>query len=224
MEASLFDKELLIKYNRLVFNHNEVLKLNDTTSSFYGDKGFRIFTFWEPKEKMPAYIRLCIATWKNFLHESEIVLLDYSNLDEWLGKDFYDEVLYKDFSLPKQADAIRCALLKKYGGLWLDADTILTSSKIQDYLMIDSELVTIAKHLAFIKADKNSVILDKWCRKIKHNIHFYKKRKSKEDKLHYLMQSILHPRLCKNLENWDYLGNSILHKLLKTKNKKKFLV
>ena len=60
----------------------------------------QIFTFWEPKSKMPAYVSLCIETWRKFLPEYEIVVLDYSNLEEYLGKHFYSSVLYKYFSLP----------------------------------------------------------------------------------------------------------------------------
>ena len=37
------------------------------------------------------------------------------------------------------------------------------------------------------------------------------------------VQKILHPRRYRRVENWDYLGNYILHKMLKTKNKKKLL-
>ena len=194
-------------------NNDNLLSL-----SLYRDKGFRLFTFWEPKEKMPAYIRLCMQTWKKFLPECEVVLLDYSNLEEWLGKDVYDEILFRDFSLPKQADAIRCALLKKYGGLWLDADTILTSPQVKDYLMIDSELVMISKHLAFIKANNNSKIIADWYNQIQYNLKFYKDVKYQNN----AVQKILHPRRYRRVENWDYLGNYILHKMLKTKNKKKF--
>lgn len=194
-------------------NNDNLLSL-----SLYSDKGFRLFTFWEPKEKMPAYIRLCMQTWQKFLPECEVVLLDYSNLEEWLGKDVYDEILFRDFSLPKQADAIRCALLKKYGGLWLDADTILTSPQVKDYLMIDSELVMISKHLAFIKANNNSKIIADWYNQIQYNLKFYKDVKYQNN----AVQKILHPRRYRRVENWDYLGNYILHKMLKTKNKKKF--
>lgn len=196
-------------------NNDNLLSLS---LSLYSDKGFRLFTFWEPKEKMPAYIRLCMQTWKKFLPECEVVLLDYSNLEEWLGKDVYDEILFRDFSLPKQADAIRCALLKKYGGLWLDADTILTSPQVKDYLMIDSELVMISKHLAFIKANNNSKIIADWYNQIQYNLKFYKDVKYQNN----AVQKILHPRRYRRMENWDYLGNYILHKMLKTKNKKKF--
>ena len=159
-----------------------------------------------------------MQTWKKFLPECEVVLLDYSNLEEWLGKDVYDEILFRDFSLPKQADAIRCALLKKYGGLWLDADTILTSPQVKDYLMIDSELVMISKHLAFIKANNNSKIIADWYNQIQYNLKFYKDVKYQNN----AVQKILHPRRYRRVENWDYLGNYILHKMLKTKNKKKF--
>ena len=55
----------------------------------------RIFTFWEPIDNMPEYISLCIETWKKFLPEYEIVLLDYNNLDKWLGTNYYDKNLYK---------------------------------------------------------------------------------------------------------------------------------
>ena len=200
-------------------NNDNLLFLSLSLSlSLYSDKGFRLFTFWEPKEKMPAYIRLCMQTWKKFLPESEVVLLDYSNLEEWLWKDVYDEILFRDFSLPKQADAIRCALLKKYGGLWLDADTILTSPQVKDYLMIDSELVMISKHLAFIKANNNSKIIADWYNQIQYNLKFYKDVKYQNN----AVQKILHPRRYSRMENWDYLGNYILHKMLKTKNKKKF--
>ena len=200
-------------------NNDYLLSLSLSLSlSLYSDKGFRLFTFWEPKEKMPAYIRLCMQTWKKFLPECEVVLLDYSNLEEWLGIDVYDEILFKDFSLPKQADAIRCALLKKYGGLWLDADTILTSPQVKDYLMIDSELVMISKHLAFIKANNNSKIIADWYNQIQYNLKFYKDVKYQNN----AVQKILHPRRYRRVENWDYLGNYILHKMLKTKNKKKF--
>ena len=196
-------------------NNDNLLSLS---LSLYSDKGFRLFTFWEPKEKMPAYIRLCMQTWKKFLPECEVVLLDYSNLEEWLGKDVYDEILFRDFSLPKQADAIRCALLKKYGGLWLDADTILTSPQVKDYLMIDSELVMISKHLAFIKANNNSKIIADWYNQIQYNLKFYKDVKYQNN----AVQKILHPRRYRRVEIGEYLGNYILHKMLKTKNKKKF--
>ena len=86
----------------------------------------RIFTFWEPKGKIPGYLELCLDTWKKYLPEYEIIILDYDNLNDWIGKNYYNKVLYEKFSLPIQADAIRCAVLCKYGGVWMDIDTVVT--------------------------------------------------------------------------------------------------
>lgn len=112
----------------------------------------QIFTFWEPAKSMPAYVKLCIETWRTFLPDYEVVVVDYSTLDKWLGKGFFDEILYSDFSLPKQADAIRAGILYRHGGIWLDADTIITSSDIRKIFDIEADFMMINAHLAFIKA------------------------------------------------------------------------
>ena len=135
----------------------------------------RIFTFWEPKTNLPAYLKLCMQTWQKFLPEYEVVILDYTNLSYWLGKDFFDKSLFKNFSLPKQADAIRCAVLKKYGGIWMDCDTIITSNKVRDFLDSTSSFVLIGQHVAFISATPDSYVLDKWLRGIRFRLEFYKK-------------------------------------------------
>ncbi len=172
----------------------------------------KIFTFWEPKQKIPAYIQLCMQTWKKFLPEYEIIVIDYSNIDKYLGKNFYDKILYKDFPLSVLSDIIKCALLKTYGGIWFDADTIITSSEVKKYLNISYEFVLIAQHLAFIKADKNSYILNNWLKQIKYRIEFYKNQKYNKDKLKVKIQRLLHIRLFTKMSKWDYLGNSILIK------------
>lgn len=181
-----------------------------------------IFTFWEPKHLMPAYIKLCIETWKKFLPEYKIHIVDYSSLDSYLGENYFDEIFFRDFSLPMQADAIRCALLHKFGGLWLDADTIITSNEIKKYIEIPSDLVMIDTHLAFIKANAKSKIIHKWENKIKESLLFYSNQKYNPDCLKSKLDKFLHYKLYKKLNNWDYLGNALLHKYLKTKNKKEF--
>ena len=162
-----------------------------------GKENKRIFTFWEPKKSIPAYIELCIDTWRKFLPEYEIIIVDYSNLAEYIG-DFYDKSLYTNFSLAKQADAIRAALLSKYGGLWLDADTIVTSYKARSFLNNQSYFSMVGRHIAFIKADTKSYIVQQWAQRAKERILIYKKAKEQ------------------NLNNKDYevyyfLGNGCIN-------------
>lgn len=183
----------------------------------------RIFTFWEPRGNIPPYLQLCMQTWKKFLPDYEIVIVDYSNLNQWLGKDFYDNILYKNFSLAKQADAIRCALLKKYGGLWFDCDTIVTGEQIRSILHQDSSFVVLGSHVAFIAAHSNSPILIQWLKGIKRNLLFYKKYNAGKTIWQKLLLFLHYPfcyrKLARNLENWNYLGNLILNRLIKKHQK-----
>lgn len=188
----------------------------------------RIFTFWEPKTNLPAYLKLCMQTWQKFLPEYEIVVLDYSNLDIWLGKDFFDKSLFKNFSLPKQADAIRCAVLKKYGGIWMDSDTIITSDKARNFLSLESLFVLIGYHVAFICADTKSFVLKHWLKGVKFRINFYREyqRNSKWTRFCLWVKSpFKYKKIVRNLENWDFLGNGILERPLYkvAKDPKEFL-
>lgn len=180
----------------------------------------RIFTFWEPKGKIPGYLELCLDTWKKYLPEYEIIILDYDNLNDWIGKNYYNKVLYEKFSLPIQADAIRCAVLCKYGGVWMDIDTVVTSDNIKQLMNFNTQLTLINNHIAFIVAKKEGKIIKHWLKRILLNIkiaNFYYNPNS------YLITKYMLKRFfSKHFLTWDCMGNRILKKLLKTKNKALF--
>ena len=79
-----------------------------------------IFTFWEGK--MPAYIELCLKTWKH-----DYVMLNYNNLNQYT--DLPIEKL-KRFTLPQIADIVRVHVLRDNGGYWLDTDTIMITDEL----------------------------------------------------------------------------------------------
>ena len=174
----------------------------------------RISTFWEPENSIPEYLKLCMQTWTKFLPDYEIVILNYSNLEYWLGKDYFDTSLFENFSLPKQADAIRSAILNKYGGIWFDTDTIVTSEKIQNIINLDSDFILLNRHIGVIIAKPGAKILRKWEKDVHKKIQHYKVFK----KVHTFL-NLQWVEDC--FERWDYLGNAILKRPLKTKNKKK---
>ena len=173
-----------------------------------------IFTFWEPKLKIPGYIKLCILTWKNIFPNNAIIILDYSNLYDYLNPSLISKILCKNMKMKVQADAIRIAILKKYGGVWMDADTILTNSsfikRLYDYKY---ELVTLSYHIGFIYALKNSVFISKWLRKIIKGVNTYKKALSGNfTKEQYI-----------SLNKGSYLGNLIFNPLVKECKGKEYL-
>ena len=174
----------------------------------------RIFTFWEPADKLPEYLQLCMMTWEKFLPEYEIVILDYKNLDNWLGKNYFDKTLYEKFSLPKQADAIRCAILKKYGGIWFDVDTIVTSEDINQLFDIapPPELTLVGKRIPVIFAKQNARILVKWENGIKKHIEIFKQNTN--NIFNKIKLLFFNYKLFKKIRKWDYLGDAILKSLL----------
>lgn len=95
----------------------------------------RIFTFWEPKDHIPGYIRLCMKTWERFLPDYEVTLLDYATLPEYLTPEEIESFVDRRMSLAMQADCIRCVLLEKWGGIWMDADTIITDGSCLERLL-----------------------------------------------------------------------------------------
>ena len=174
-----------------------------------------IFTFWEPRKKIPGYLGLCIKTWKKFLFDYEIRILDYENIKEYLGEKLFSKIISKDMSLQLQSDAIRVAILNKYGGIWMDADTIIINREFLKDLK-KSELVMIGdtmkgtQHIGFISASHKSHIINKWLEKIIDKVKIFKQIKLNKTN---------------NLKSigWNYLGNQIIDVLLKNSTIKQFL-
>ncbi len=179
----------------------------------------KIFTFWEPKEKIPAYIKLCMETWQKHLPDYKIVVLDYENLDEWLGYGYFDEYLYNNFCLAQQSDAIRVALLYKYGGIWLDADTIITSNKINDIINQKAGTTLIDYHVAFIAAKKGATFLKKWLKEIKERILLHKLYKCFSGILKFIYPDMLKGHMGVTI----YFGNCIINSFAPYMKQKDFI-
>ena len=168
-----------------------------------------IFTFWEPKENMPGYIKLCMQTWKKFLPDYDIVVLDYKNITNWFDRKTIRKFLYKKTSLPKQADCIRAALLYKYGGIWMDADTIITKPNFINSIT-DSDVLMIGTqtgvHGAFIYAAKpRANFITNWYAQVVKRVKIYRFVNLCK------INRFLFKKILKHCENWDWFLNSILN-------------
>lgn len=94
-----------------------------------------IWQYWNSGfdgNKLPEIVRICMASVDYFCGEEggyEIIRLSDSNLREYI--DFPEYVAKKSedsssFSAAHFSDLIRTALLATYGGVWLDATTLLS--------------------------------------------------------------------------------------------------
>ena len=86
----------------------------------------KVFTFWEGK--MPGYIKACLDTWK-----VPFTILTYDNLGEYTDLPL-DQL--KRFTLPQIADCVRVHVLRDNGGCWLDADTIMITDRLPEYMIL----------------------------------------------------------------------------------------
>ena len=140
----------------------------------------KVYTFWEPREKMPYYIQLCMETWKKNLPNAEIVLLDYKNIGEYVDTNEFGEILFSGrFKLALIADAIRIALLAKHGGVWLDADTIILRPEAEKYFLPDENGRTVFFvypsdgfcQMCFINTPPNSKCMSSWLESVQKKIY-----------------------------------------------------
>lgn len=165
-----------------------------------------IFAFWQSEKPMPGYLQLCIDTWYKNIPDLKVHFVNHSNLNEYLG-NLYPLDQLKKLSYAKQSDIISAALLEKYGGLFIDVDTIIISDLFEIFAKFDdNKLVGFGfppnkgMHLAVLYCkNPGNPILTEWRREAQR-------------------------RLLDLPENtsWDYVGNSILNPLFKLPENKDY--
>ncbi len=103
-----------------LYNKNKIEKFENNKP--------KIWCYWENMngKTKPAYIDLCYDT---LLHNCkncfDIILLNESKIKNYLP-EIETEINLSQLSIPHKTDYYRYALLQKYGGIWIDADIIVT--------------------------------------------------------------------------------------------------
>ena len=111
----------------------------------------KFFTYWEGK-KTP-YIELCYETMKR--HIPDIIRLDENTAGYYV--DLPPEY-YRIKEINHRVDYLKAKLIHKYGGFWLDADTIVMKPLTED-LYYQKEYVGCP---GFFGAPKGSKELERW--------------------------------------------------------------
>lgn len=112
-----------ILYN--FFNFKQLLRINNNQHYLSGKP--YIWMYWEnvPGKTRPDYLNLCYDTViKNCSGKFNIVVLDNKNIYDYLPNvrtDLKDKLP----NIPMKTDYYRYNLLYKYGGIWMDFDTIV---------------------------------------------------------------------------------------------------
>ncbi|MCK7574524.1 MAG: capsular polysaccharide synthesis protein [Chromatiales bacterium] len=103
------------------------------------------------------------------LPEYEIIFLNYSNMGRYLPENTYDVTVLKKFTLMMQKDAVMVAVLKEHGGIFMDADTLVTADiSLLVSLLKDTEVIMFNTHLGFLAARPGSYVLTSWLKEIQN--------------------------------------------------------
>ncbi len=109
-----------------------------TIESFINPKPY-IWMFWEtlPNKNKPGYIDLC---YKSVVHNCSncfnIVYLNESNIKKYIPE--IKNYNISELKIQHKADIYRYLLLKKYGGLWIDADILVLKCLCKYYKNLDN--------------------------------------------------------------------------------------
>ena len=149
-------------------NSNNLFKNNITISDEVllwgkGDKNNQkipkiIWIYWDPLVASPL-VEICINKIKLLHRDYEVNILNKTNL-----KDYLPEIVPQRRDLPfaNYSDIIRLELLYTYGGIWIDASTLITE-KI-DWILENNyqDVDVIGFYADFVTKNKSFPILETW--------------------------------------------------------------
>lgn len=171
----------------------------------------RIFTYWVNKtgEEMPDYIKMCMESWRRHIEDLEIIVLNHENLSKWIDLTM-DFEAFKRVTLPMQSDIVSYYVLYKHGGIYMDADTIVTKDIFEQIAQFnENKIYTFGNpkertiHVAFIASlKKNQKMLFSGIKKAQSN-----------------MSKLIRGQIS---ISWDVFSNSIYHELIRNDEKKVF--
>jgi hypothetical protein len=118
---------IIILISLLILIHIDLIKKQEKEHLINLTK-IPLWSYWQtkPNSQMPEYIKLCFDTMKKHCSSNyEIIILDEKSVYQYLPNLRKD---LEELSLAHKTDYIRVALLYNYGGLWLDADTIVMNN------------------------------------------------------------------------------------------------
>lgn len=135
----------------------------------------KIFILWlQGFDNAPKIVTKCVKTWEILNHDWEVVRLDKSNLHRFIDlNEIVPNYEQKKISEASLSDMIRLLLLKKYGGLWVDA-TMFCNEPLSNWFSPweSSHFSALPKSRAkqghliatfFLYSSQQSYIINRWC-------------------------------------------------------------
>lgn len=95
-----------------------------------------LWIYWDDLKPRSGYIQLCFDTIYKNSYDFNLVLLNKDNIIDYIPELKLYEQYFEDLLLAQKVDIYRIWLMYKYGGLYIDTDTILLKSPIHLYKLL----------------------------------------------------------------------------------------
>ncbi len=115
--------------------------LNTKMVKFLNNKKI-LWVYWDDLdgfENRYEYIKLCLETIQKHSQDFTLIMLSNDNIEKYLPEliEIKYHINLEKLLLPQKVDLYRIMLMYKYGGFYMDADTILLNSPIKLYDMLE---------------------------------------------------------------------------------------
>lgn len=142
-------------------------------SNLYNKNNYNIYIYWENRKnkKTPNIVNKCYNIMKK--KHNNIIFLNEKNIKEYI--DIIDISHLQHIA--HKADYFRAKILHKFGGIWLDIDTILLDNLDKDWeeFYNSDKLVALdVGCIAYMMSKKNNIIFEKWIKQIENIIKLKK--------------------------------------------------
>jgi len=143
------------------------------------------FLWFQGKAEMPEIIKMCFESWVRHNHAWEVLFLSRENLAGFIDLEAKTQLNLDEIPLQAQTDIIRINLLKKHGGVWVDAtcycntplDNWLDNSTKSGFFAFSKPHEDRMISSWFLAAKPNNVLVDIYC---KATNEFWQKNRPKK--------------------------------------------
>lgn len=129
------EKVLIRQYKHIITDNASKKSING--SNAFGSIPKIVWSCWlQGLSNAPDMIKTCVASQRHALPDYEFRYLTLENYRQWIELPEYIEKKMRKGIMPMAlfSDLLRLALLKKYGGIWIDATVLFTGFENEQLL------------------------------------------------------------------------------------------
>jgi len=140
------------------------------------------WAYWHDPNNIPPIVNECFISWRRHYPTYSIIIVNNNTISKYINRDELPNKFDQIKAHQMRSDFIRLALLKKYGGVWLDATILMMKPIAHIWLDHKYDLAGFNQPLFetvkdkpifeswFISAPKNSKIIDLWNDEFTHAV------------------------------------------------------